>query len=64
MNKLREIRVVGMPLLGTSITSAILRSFSHIKSVDFSYRPGTGEKARQLGVGDLINHKMKSKELL
>jgi hypothetical protein len=53
-----------MPLLGASITSAILRSFSLTKSVSFSHRASTGKKARQLGVAGLINHKMKSKELL
>jgi len=43
-----------MGLLGASITSAILRSFSGVKSVGFSHRDSTRQKARQLGVADQI----------
>jgi prephenate dehydrogenase len=63
VKKLCKISVVGTGLLGTSITSAILCSFSHVKFVDFSYRPSIGKKASQLGIVGLIGHKMKSKEL-
>jgi hypothetical protein len=53
-----------MGLLGASITLAILRSFSHAKSVSFSYCPSIRKKACQLGIAGQIKYKMKSKELL
>jgi prephenate dehydrogenase len=43
-----------MGLLGASITSAILRSLSHAKSVGFSHRASTRKKASQFGVASEI----------
>jgi prephenate dehydrogenase len=54
MKKLRKISVLGMGLLGASISSAILRSVSGVKSVGFSHRASTRDKARGLGVADEI----------
>ena len=44
-----------MGLLGASISSAILRSVSGVKSVGFSHRASTRDKARSLGVaGEIV----------
>ena len=43
-----------MGLLGASISSAILRSISSAKSIGYSHRPSTRQKARDLGVADEI----------
>lgn len=55
MKKLQKISVLGMGLLGASITSAILRSISDAKSVGFSHRATTRDKARNLGVAAEID---------
>ena len=43
-----------MGLLGSSVTLTILRSFTGVKSVGYSHRASTREKARELGVADHI----------
>ena len=55
MKKLRKITVLGMGLLGASITSAILRSVSGAKSCGYSHRESTRQKSRQIGVADEIS---------
>jgi prephenate dehydrogenase len=54
LKKLRQISVIGMGLLGASITLTILRSLFGIKTVGYSHRPSTRRKARQLGVAEEI----------
>lgn len=54
MKKLRKITVLGMGLLGASITSAILRSNSGVKSCGYSHRESTRQKSREIGVADEI----------
>ncbi len=54
MKKLRQISVVGMGLLGASITLTTLRSLFGVKTVGYSHRPSTRRKARQLGVAEEI----------
>jgi len=54
VKKLNEIAVLGMGLLGGSITLAVLRSLPKIKAVGFSHRPSTRKKARQLGVATKV----------
>ena len=43
-----------MGLLGSSVTLTILRSFTGVKSVGYSHRASTRQKARELGVADFI----------
>ena len=54
MKKLRQISVVGMGLLGSSVTLAVLRSFSTVRTVGYSHRASTRKKARELGVAEKI----------
>ena len=54
MKDLRQITVVGLGLLGSSITLRILRSLSGVKTVGYAHRPSTRAKARQLAVATKI----------
>jgi len=54
LKKLRQVTVIGLGLLGGSISLAICRSLSGIKTVGYSHRASTRDKARQLGVADEI----------
>jgi prephenate dehydrogenase len=54
MKDLRQITVVGLGLLGGSITLRILRSLPGIKTVGYTHRPSTRAKARQLVVATEI----------
>jgi prephenate dehydrogenase len=54
MKDLRQITVVGLGLLGGSITLRILRSLPGVKTVGYAHRPSTRAKARQLTVATEI----------
>ena len=54
MKSLRRISVIGMGLLGGSISLAISRSLSSVKTVGYSHRAVTRRKARELGVAGQI----------
>jgi prephenate dehydrogenase len=54
LKRLRQISVIGMGLLGASVTLTILRSLFGVKTVGYSHRPSTRRKARQLGVAEQI----------
>ena len=54
MKELKQITVIGMGLLGSSITLAVLRSFSAVKTVGYSHRKSTRQKAKRLAVADEI----------
>ncbi len=54
MKGLRQITVIGLGLLGGSITLTVSRSFSGVKTVGYSHRPATRRKARQLAVATEI----------
>ncbi|MHC4888652.1 MAG: prephenate dehydrogenase [Planctomycetota bacterium] len=54
MKELRQITVIGLGLLGGSITLAVLRSLLGVKTVGYTHRPATRRKARQLGVATEI----------
>jgi len=54
LKDLRQITVVGMGLLGGSITLRVLRSFSKVKAVGHSHRASTRKKARKLCVASEI----------
>ena len=54
MKDLNQITVIGLGLLGSSISLAILRSFSGIKVVGYTHRASTRDKARQLAVASEI----------
>ncbi|MHC4622578.1 MAG: prephenate dehydrogenase [Planctomycetota bacterium] len=50
MKDLRQVSVIGLGLLGGSVSLAVLRSFSGVKTVGYSHRGVTRRKARELGV--------------
>ena len=50
MKDLRQITVVGLGLLGGSISLAVLRSFPRVKMVGYTHRPSTRAKARKLSI--------------
>ena len=54
MKELKQITVVGLGLLGGSITLAVSRTFAGVKTVGYSHRSVTRRKARQLAVATEI----------
>jgi prephenate dehydrogenase len=54
LKKLRQVTVIGLGLLGSSITLGISRNNSGIKTVGYSHRATTRKRARRLGVADVI----------
>jgi prephenate dehydrogenase len=54
MKDLNQITVIGLGLLGGSISLAILRSFSGIKVIGYAHRVSTRDKARQLAVASEV----------
>ena len=50
MKQLRQITVIGLGLLGASITLAVLRRLKGVKSIGYSHRAVTRQKARRLRV--------------
>jgi len=60
LKDLRQITVVGLGLLGGSITLAVLRTFAGVKTVGYSHRSVTRAKARQLAVANEIADDIRS----
>jgi len=54
MKNLKQITVVGLGLLGSSVTLAVLRAFSNVKTVGYAHRSSTRTKARNLAVADEV----------
>jgi prephenate dehydrogenase len=54
MKDLRQISVIGLGLLGGSITLAVLRTFAGVKTVGYTHRSKTRRKAKQLAVATEI----------
>lgn len=54
MKDLRQITVIGLGLLGGSISLAVLRSFAGIKTVGYTHRAVTRRRARELAVASEI----------
>jgi prephenate dehydrogenase len=68
MKDLNQIAVIGIGLLGGSISLAILRSFSKVRVVGYTHRAATRDKARQLAVAsevvDDIRHSVSDSDLV
>lgn len=60
MKDLRQITVIGLGLLGGSISLAVLRSFTRVKVIGYTHRPSTRTKARGLAVATEIVDCLKS----
>jgi len=54
INELKKVCVIGMGLLGASITMAVMRAFPNVLVVGFSHRESTRKKARRLDVSNKI----------
>jgi prephenate dehydrogenase len=54
LKELQQVTVIGLGLLGSSITLAITRNTTGIKTVGYSHRAATRRRARRLGVADVI----------
>jgi len=60
MKDLRQATVIGLGLLGGSISLAVLRSFTRVKVIGYTHRPSTRIKARELAVATEIVDCLKS----
>lgn len=58
VKELRQTTVIGLGLLGASISLAVLRSFSRVKVVGYSHRASTRAKARELAVATEVLDQM------
>lgn len=54
MEQLRQISIIGMGLLGSSVSLAVLRSLSGVRTVGYSHRRVTRQKARRLDVATQV----------
>ncbi len=54
MKDLKQVTVIGLGLLGGSLTLTIQRTFPNVKAVGYSHRPGTRTRARQLSVANEV----------
>ncbi|MFH1717903.1 MAG: prephenate dehydrogenase/arogenate dehydrogenase family protein [Planctomycetota bacterium] len=60
MKELKQVTVVGLGLLGGSISLAVLRSFAGARVVGYTHRASTRQKAGQLAVATEISDCLKS----
>jgi len=58
VNDLKQTTVIGLGLLGASISLAVLRSFAGMKVVGYTHRSSTRAKARQLAVATEVVDEM------
>ena len=54
LKDLKQITVIGLGLLGGSITLGVSRCFSGVKTVGYSHRASTRQKARDLAVTNIV----------
>ncbi len=54
MQKIKQITVIGVGLLGGSVTLAIKRSLPGVKTVGYSHRESTRKKAVEFEIADII----------
>lgn len=60
MKDLRQLSVIGLGLLGGSVSLAVLHSFSRVQVIGYSHRSSTRNKARKLAVSSDIVDSLKS----
>jgi len=60
MKDLKQFSIIGLGLLGGSVSLAVLRSFARVKVIGYSHRPSTRNKARKLAVSSDIVDSLKS----
>ncbi|MCD4830933.1 MAG: prephenate dehydrogenase [Anaerohalosphaeraceae bacterium] len=54
MKELRQVTVLGLGLLGSSITLVVSKGLSGVKAVGYSHRRSTRQKARKLDIADEV----------
>lgn len=54
LKKLQQVTVIGLGLLGSSITLVVSRGISGMKAAGYSHRAQTRQKARDLGVANVV----------
>ena len=54
LKDLRQISVIGLGLLGSSVTLAVSRALPRVRSVGYSHREYTRQKALEMGVVDRV----------
>lgn len=54
MKKIKQISVIGLGLLGASVTLAIKRCMPDVRTAGYAHRPSTCEKARDFDVADIV----------
>jgi prephenate dehydrogenase len=54
LKNLQQISVIGLGLLGSSVTLTISRSLTGVRTVGYSHRAATRDKARQSGVATVV----------
>jgi prephenate dehydrogenase len=54
MNEIKQICVIGMGLLGSSVTLSVKREMPSVRVIGYSHRSDTRQKARQYGVAHEI----------
>lgn len=54
MRTLKQVSVVGLGLLGSSVSLSVLRAMPSVKVVGYSHRDSTRQKARQQGIASRI----------
>ncbi len=60
MKDLKQTTVIGLGLLGGSISLAVLRSFPRVRMVGYTHRPSTRAKAKKLSVATEIANCLQS----
>ncbi|MBC8481778.1 MAG: prephenate dehydrogenase [Planctomycetes bacterium] len=50
MKDLKQITVIGLGLLGGSVSMTVLRNFSNVKAVGYAHRESTAQKAKKLQI--------------
>ena len=54
MEKVKQITVIGLGLLGASVTLAVKRSMPTVRTAGYTHRPSTRKKAVELGIADVV----------
>jgi len=60
MKELKQVTVIGLGLLGGSVSLTVLRCFPGVKAVGFSHRKSTRTKARNLAIASEITDDIRS----
>lgn len=54
LKSLKKISVIGLGLLGSSVTLSVSRALSNVACIGYSHRESTRQKAREMGVVDVV----------